>query len=289
VKNLLTDMRYDMVLVDAMNLCARSYHGIKTQYNNVSTGMLYGVMRLLASLYTMYQKADVFFLWEGADSRRKALYPFYKANRGTKGYDNSFSNQLRDVKSAVLWMGHTQMACPGVEADDLAGWLTHRFSSTRNILLVSNDEDWFQFMRPGAVSIMRRDVIETYEDIERQLGFPPDKITLYKILTGDSSDNIKGVYRFPDKLAIILVKACSEWGALRTCPDELFNTKYKKWKGVLEKSESVLKTNADLILYHPEWIDEACITTTKFLRKPVELRLLLESRGMLKTIERLRL
>lgn len=289
MKDFLKEKEYDMILVDAMNLCARSYHGIKTEFEGTPTGMIYGVMRFVVTAKKVYGRAKVVFLWEGGQSRRKVKHPEYKANREGRVYDESFNHQIRDVKSDIKWSGHTQMCCPGVEADDLAGWMVDRYPD-KNILLVSNDEDWYQFMRRGRVDIMRRDSVELYEDVEMRLGYPPERIALYKILTGDASDNIKGLLRFPHNVAILLVKGCDDWKKFDKYELLSGNPKLTKWEELLKSERATLEKNADMILYHPEWIGKgAGIEITLGRKRPVELKTMLLKYGMVKTVEALEL
>ena len=289
MKDFLQEKDYDMVLVDAMNLAARSYHGLKTEFEGKATGMVYGVMRFITTMKKTRGRSRIIFLWEGGQSRRKLKYPEYKANREGRVYDESFNFQMKDIKRGIRWAGHTQMCCPGAEADDLAGWLVDKYAD-KTILLVSNDEDWYQYMRRGRVDIMRRDDVELYEDAEKRLGYPPERVALYKILTGDASDNIKGVNRFPHSVGIILVKACDKWEQFLDYSLLKHNSKFLKWEELLKSEKATLEKNADLILYHPEWIGSgAGIEVTRGSKHPVELKELLLKYGTIRTVEALEL
>src|SRR5262249_6352988 len=52
------------------------------------------------------------------------------------------------------------------------------------------------------------------EDFERKNGFPPESLVLFKALTGDRSNNVRGLSRFPKKAARLLAARCGTVGGL---------------------------------------------------------------------------
>ncbi len=87
---------------------------------------------------------------------------------------------------------------PNLEADDLVKPCLDKIDSSKNkILLVTNDSDWTKYLSDTVWYLP-----ETYEDPQGvdhfydRYGFYPteDKVTLYKIIFGDSTDNVHSVF-----------------------------------------------------------------------------------------------
>ncbi len=275
--------QYDIILVDTMNLAAIQYYSkLNLLYKGHLTGMLYGVLLSLNSLRNLYSSARIMILWEGYQSLRKARCEEYKAKRKT--IDSDFKKSLMDVKNAFTLLPIEEVVHVGLEADDLAGYFCSLYKSKR-ILLVSNDRDWWQFSEAGRVDIYIRGAVLTYNDLMLKLGYPPEKIGMYKILKGDDSDNVSGVPRFPTKLALRMMQKCSTYKDFLTYR---FRGPEVKWRKVLRFYwESIVERNAMLILYHPEWIVKKHIIRTKRQSQPDRLLVLLKSRGMKSLVKRM--
>jgi len=288
MKNLEDVKIYDLVIVDAMNVASRSFHGMrKLSHEGRPTGMLLGIVRLVASLRGVCD-GRIVFLWEGFNSKRKANYPFYKKSRAGRTKDSAFVGCLTAVKEAIDVMGCDQMSHAGLEADDLAGYMVDQSDEDEQVLLVSNDEDWYQYLMPDVVDIQRKDVVENYLEIELQKGFPPEKIGIYKMLKGDSSDDIPAaVPRLPEELAKALARDCDNIeDILEYYPGDA-EPKWKKWDTILYESQSKMRTNADLIIYNPDWVNEGDIRVRRGKKDDKRLLEILEAHGMVSMIERL--
>jgi DNA polymerase-1 len=271
MKDIMDIPEYEMILVDAVNLAARNYHMLDNlSYEGHPTGMLYGVMKFVLRMQKYHPKAQIIFLWEGVDSKRKSLHTLYKANRNRN--DDSFRSCLEEVRSNLTFTGVTQTFHLGLEADDVAGHLCYISEPHQKILMVTTDEDWFQYMKPDQINIQRRNNIETFNDIKDALGFPPNKIGMWKILKGDKSDDIPGVKGFPSLAARLLVNRCETYKDFLEYPLHEHNEKWAVWEGRMkEQWETVIERNAELILFHPEWIEETQIMTKvgEFEKEPL--------------------
>lgn len=203
------DLRvYSNILVDAMNMVSRNYHGIKLSVDDVNTGMMYGTVKFILQHRKRYPQANITFLWEGRNPGRKKVFPLYKANRVRKFMDKvDFVRSLDITREAIRMMGVEQMEHEGLEADDIAGHLTRNREGV--FLLVSGDWDWWEFLGANA-DVLYKGTIYSRVDIEGRLGFPPERFALYKALCGDSSDGIPGVYRFPTATAEEVVRRTND-------------------------------------------------------------------------------
>jgi len=257
MKDLLNMPNYDLIVVDTMNMAARCHYGMRNlSWKGKPTGMIYGVSKFAFKCRSLYPRARVVFLWEGTNSRRKSMDDSYKSSRVK---DNDFRSLVQDLKPLLDNMNVDQMYHIGLEADDLAGYMVHTLKPGERALLVSTDEDWFQFMRQGTVDLQRGDLIETYDDLQDSLGFPPDRIGIWKVLKGDKSDEIKGIKNFPSSVARLLTNRCDTYTKIKNYPLHKHNDKWVKWENEIKQNWSVIERNAELIIFHPEWIETSQI------------------------------
>src|SRR4029077_6684657 len=90
----------------------------------------------------------------------------------------------------------------GYEADDVIGALAKQgVDAGINVVVVSGDKDFQQLVRPGVwllnpgrggAASVEEQWVGTENGSDR-LGVPPERVTDYLALVGDSSDNIPGV------------------------------------------------------------------------------------------------
>ena len=309
---------YDAVFIDAMNLAARSYHGIRTSYQGKRTGTAVGFLRMLMSIWRRWGSRDtprIVFLWEGRQSNewRRDIDPFYKAQRLSSGSKRDFIESVQEVKPILQSLGIRQVQVDGFEADDLAGWLVDSLvdrdrillvsNDEDRILLVSNDEDWFQYLVPDRVDIVRHGLeVETYQDIRDQVGYPPERVWLLKALRGDSADNIPPIDNvqkksrsgrrrlFPERLAKSLLSTCGS-------PEDILNLAQsaegairdgdEDWGLVLLRQRYRFERNTQLTRWRP-LSDEDEVEMAESRWNLTRATKELEKLGMVRMIEELR-
>ena len=130
---------------------------------------------------------------EGVEEKkdRREISAEYKANR-----DNSRPGDFKYQWNAVIDMVRTGngtiWSVPGYEADDLLA----SYAKDHDCYLFTNDKDLNAVLRPGVVIVKYgfKDLIEVDVDsFVEEYGFEPKHWATYRALTGDPSDNIKGV------------------------------------------------------------------------------------------------
>lgn len=265
MKSLLDHPDYKLILVDGMNQAYRYFNAMKElSYNGRPTGMLYGIMRFCVRITSHYPNARIVFLWEGGSSRRKSLYKDYKSKREPLESPVTFFDCIEEVRNVLPWFGIDQMWHIGLEADDMAGHMVQATHENDRILLVTKDEDWMQFMKQGQVDFQRKNTIESYDDLKDSLGYPPEKVGMWKILKGDASDSIQGMRGMRERMVRLLVNRCDNYHQFKDYPLVKHNRDWEKWeKAIKEQWESVIERNAELILFHPEWIEPSQVMITK--------------------------
>ena len=149
-----------------------------------------------ASIFTLYQETIAnslagklqVFVSDGFDSRKKRreIYPEYKAKRKPADqsiYDgiNFFKELLDNAPTNVL-----RIEVPEYEADDVIANLVEKTFAGQEVGIISTDRDLTQLRVHERVDTLKEPTCSA------------KWVKLYKMLVGDSSDNIPGVKGFGD-------------------------------------------------------------------------------------------
>lgn len=199
--------------------------GASLRAGKIETTAVFGFIQIMRDIVSKTRGSGILVLWDGK-SWRKAESTEYKANRG----DTKKSREMRDayksqgvyIRRALNCLGIAQAIDYNLEADDLAAILSDRWvKQGHNVHLYTRDRDWLQMVQPGVVwkdhSNHTRISHKKFEDVT---GYEDRfKFAEAKALTGDASDNIKGVGNIGDVKA---KKIIDIWG---TVPDFLRDDK----------------------------------------------------------------
>jgi len=296
---------YQLVVVDGMNLAWRFHSRLNLSYHGKSTSMLYGALRFVLGIREKHPEAKIIFLWEGGESMRRMKAHFYKENR--RPPDNEFHRCLEELRASLPYFGVEGQSHVGLEADDMAGYLVSRFvkdnrKGKNHCLLVSNDRDWLQYAREDdTIDFSRQGAVEHYSDLKSAFGFPPERIVLWKILRGDPIDNIRGVgysvvnkdtkkkkfVGIPSSIIRYLTNECDgDYKKILEIDLAEKNPGWQKWQDLIKEVwESIIVRNADLIMYHPEWIHENSIVVEPAEPDAGEALRILEEKGIKSLME----
>jgi 5'-3' exonuclease len=195
------------LLVDGNNLMKIGFHGVKDYYHNGNH--IGGIWHFLNTIRRFieehnFDKIVVFWDGEGNSSKRKIIYPQYKENRIQEQNEykaQSFSFQKERVKQYLEEMFVRQVNVDNNEADDLIAYYC-QIAENENITIFSSDKDLTQLISEN-VSIYSPSAKQMYKNGDKiklkEHEIPHNNILTYKILTGDKSDNIDGIYYLGDK------------------------------------------------------------------------------------------
>jgi len=266
------ELVYNYAVIDGMNMSYKYYYGLKLlkSRSGIKTGLYHGFLSLIISLRVKYSNMKIIVAWEGSDLIRKKRMESYKANRAKKPDD--FKRSVKRLKELLSLLGISQKFSPGYEADDIAAYYC---MTGKKVLLVSEDSDWLQVMNRNC-SIYKKRIEYNYEEMERTQGYPPERILLYKMIKGDSKDNIFGIPSFPVELAKSIVKNCRYLEeAYRFIPTD---KKYLKWMITLQKCRTLLTDNYEILKLKSDirLEDLPCLekkNLTKLTKKLVDLQL----------------
>lgn len=197
-------MRRTWLFVDVQCLAYRAMHTTgDMSYNDMPTGVTYGILRELYQLENTFSPTDIAFAFDSIDSHRKELYSAYKANRMTsddpyvelkKKRMREEVRKLRDVRLAQL--GYKNLyQISGYEADDVIARFCEQVGDKDFGVIVSSDEDMFQLLaeqvciyNPHAKKII------TKGDFEKKYKISPSLWPKVKAIAGCDTDNVKGIY-----------------------------------------------------------------------------------------------
>lgn len=196
----------EYLIVDGSNMAYRAHNAYfesKTSGGNPS-GIFFGFVKMLMSIKKKYRHFVIFVVWDGKPKEKYALQPDYKANRSK--LSSLVWSQVDDVKRYLNSIGVEQFYHPDYEADDVIATLVKSYRDySDKIYIHSNDKDMLQLVENGKVIVFRPKVglspekFFDEEEVENQFGVKPDMLPFFRSFDGDSSDNLKGVFRVPRK------------------------------------------------------------------------------------------
>jgi 5'-3' exonuclease len=223
------------LLVDGNNLLNIGFHGVRDFFNKGEhVGGTWHFLNTLRKFLeeTNYNKVVVFWDSETSSSERRLLYPKYKLNRKEKNEEDfkeqSFLNQKQRVKQYLEEMFVRQLEIEKSEADDLIAYYC-QISEDEDKTIFSSDRDLTQLISEKVTIYSPQqkryykngDLVKMYE-----AEIPHYNVKTYKILTGDSSDNIDGIFYLGEKTFLKLFP-------------EILDTEVK-YSDILTKAEQLL-------------------------------------------------
>ncbi len=200
------------LIIDGLNLLKIGFHGVKDYYHEGKHigGIWYFLNTIRRFIEEQnFDKVLVFWDGEGSSSPRKLIYPQYKENR--RGEDNpfkeiSFNHQRERIKQYLEEMFIRQLNVENNEADDLISYYC-QIATNEQITIFSGDRDLTQLISER-VSVYSPNVKKTYKVGDKiklhEVEVPHKNIPVCKILIGDKSDNIDGIYYLGEKTLIKL-------------------------------------------------------------------------------------
>lgn len=231
-----------IILIDANNLAFRADQTSDlTTKSGKRVGAIYGTLRMIKSYITPTEGAyhnkiidaaiDEQFIdpdfpyvykvacaWDGGKSEfRKSLYPDYKGQRERKRLleteedkqkYKAFVEQMRVIDDNLPLFGVHSIKVHHFEADDIIYFLSQHVTKNDDqfVIIVSTDKDMLQLVNSHiAVWSPYKEVLYTKENFEKLVGLKKSSFIDYRVLVGDTSDNIKGIKGIGEKTAKQLI------------------------------------------------------------------------------------
>ncbi len=187
------------LIVDGLSV----FHSVAGPAAFLDNGYTYSFVMQLTSAVKKFKPRGIFVCWDGGSVKRSALHPGYKADRVSSMNDVK-CKYLEDVKYFLTAAGVDQLFAEGYEADDIGAMLANTLESA---VLVSNDKDWLQLVRPG-ISVYHRckregrksEKIEiTVDNFAKYSGWGnPEELVKGLCAMGDGVDKIDGLFGIGD-------------------------------------------------------------------------------------------
>ena len=229
----------NLLIVDGLNVAFRWKHQGVTDFK-------YDYVRTIESLAKSYNAGTIIICADGGSTWRKEIYPEYKANRKeryaeqTEAEAKEFEMFMAEFANSLtlLRKKHPVFHFKGVEADDIAAFITHNVEFDE-CWLISSDKDWDLLINDKVSrfsTVTRKET--TVHNWDEHYDFEIEDYITFKCLTGDKGDNVPGVPGVGPKRAVQLME---QYGTVfdiyDACPLE---GKYKYIQSLNENAEQLL-------------------------------------------------
>ena len=273
-----------LMIVDGSNLLFQMFYGMPARIVNAQGRAIQGTLGFVGALLKMVrmvQPTHIAVLFDGEYvSSRTELAPDYKGNRADYSQmaeeDTPFS-QLPDIFAALDCLEICHRETSVCEADDWIAGYAKRYGTELEVIIVSQDSDFFQLITDH-VQILRYRGEKTLrcdaEYIREKLAIAPKQYAAFKSLTGDTADNICGVNGIGPKTAAALMEQFGDLDTLLAGADEIRRPSIRK--AVQENTERIRRNyrliclegegNLPFTLEEMRW-HYSGMTTTEVLKK----------------------
>jgi DNA polymerase-1 len=190
----------------------------KLSFDGSATGVVYGLLKGLVGFQDLFNTSNFVFCWDSNASKRRDIYPEYKATRDRKDYtkeeiefDVEFRRQMKKLRTTYLSkIGFRNIFIQrGYESDDIIASVARDISRKEDfeVIIVARDKDLYQCIRhnvsmydPQSCKIM------TLQGFKKRYGIKPREWSMVKAIAGCNTDNVKGIKGIGEKTAIKYLK-----------------------------------------------------------------------------------
>ncbi|MDZ4197838.1 MAG: 5'-3' exonuclease H3TH domain-containing protein [Kiritimatiellia bacterium] len=190
-------MAQDFLIIDGHNLAYRSYFALAhiTRGDAPPTQALLGFIKTHRSLLRIWNPTHQVVVFDGGlSAQRLEQCPEYKAQRPPMPDD--LRSQFPLIQQYLDCAAVPALRIPGQEADDIIAALALRAAEEQSSVKVfSSDKDLCQLIGPRVhlINPARPEVLMDASAARAKFGVPPERLGEWLALTGDASDNIRGV------------------------------------------------------------------------------------------------
>jgi DNA polymerase-1 len=258
-----------VLIIDGLNTFIRCWTSTPTLNDDGDhVGGVTGTLKSIgyAIRQTQPTRVIVAFDGQGGSKMRKKIYSEYKANRAksklrmNRAYNEMMNDEeeRESMKRQYVWLMElldylptTTMIYDGVEADDTMAYITtHLLKEDEQAVIMSTDKDFLQLVNDKTIVWSpTKKKIYNKNRIKEEFGMDPNNLLLYRVLDGDTSDNIPGVYGCGIKT--ILKRYPEVTSDKEISLDEFFaltEQKVEETKGKIKIYNDVLKSKNQIIM-----------------------------------------
>ena len=192
-----------VLLVDGDNLLTIGFYGVKNMfYRGQHIGGIYHFLITLRKSFEIYQLDKIVVFWDGLEGSqtRKKIYIHYKENRKqrirTEEELNSYNYQRDRIKQYLEELFVRQGEYEYCETDDNIAYYTQNSPDEKKIVYSSDGDltqlvsDTTQIFNPSHQKLYKQNDTIVYNHEEILI----ENVRLVKMMCGDSSDNIAGIW-----------------------------------------------------------------------------------------------
>ena len=265
----------NVLIIDGLNTFIRVFSVIPTTNDNgTHIGGIVGFLKSIGYTINMFRPTRCIIIWDGkgGSSRRRKMYPEYKAKRKTnirlnRAYDfetieEERANMIRQIQRTIEYLDFlpiTMLSIDNVEADDIIAYTAKQVLTDSNVTIMSSDKDFLQLV-DDRISVWSPTKKKLYkpEQVMEEYGIPSHNLLMYRIFDGDKSDNINGVFGYGLKTVLKKLPFLQE--------DKQFSvddaiTEVEE----LDKHRDIMERNYDLMQLHN--VDISATAKTKTIDK----------------------
>jgi DNA polymerase-1 len=199
-----------ILIIDGLNTFIRSFVVVPTVNDNgVHVGGITGFLMSIAYAIRNIKPTRVIICFDGkgGSQRRRKLFPNYKSSRRVKHRMtriNDFNSvederiamaqQLQRLAQYLETLPITVLSPENIEADDAMAYISQQLYPESQCILMSTDRDFLQLV-DDRVQVWSPTKKKFYfkDTIQEEFGISHKNFLMYRVLTGDSSDDIPGI------------------------------------------------------------------------------------------------
>lgn len=233
-----------LIIFDGNAVAHRAFHALPplTTPNGESINAVYGMISVLLKIIADFSPTHIAFAFDTPEPTfRKKELPEYQANR--PDMDLGLSSQFEKMYRTLDALQIPYFKVPGFEADDVIGTLAKNATEAGlETVIVTGDRDLFQLVNDKVKIFMPTKGVSEGKlygaaEVVERMGVSPSQIVDLKALTGDASDNYKGVPGFGPKTAL---KLLDQYSNLESIYDHLTDLPEKMAAKLTEHRDSAL-------------------------------------------------
>ncbi|MDL2292216.1 hypothetical protein LJC17_01285 [Acholeplasma sp. OttesenSCG-928-E16] len=243
-----------LLLIDGHSLLFQMYYGMPNKIKNKDGNYIEGIIGFLGALRKIIGLISpdyIHLVFDGeTNNPNKILDSNYKANRVDYSKEEAENNPffqlpyIYDCLNKLNFSFEESVAC---ECDDVIAGIVKKYQNDYKIIICSKDSDFFQLINDN-VEVFRyagkNSVFWTKSYFIEKYQFEPKLLVTYKSLTGDQSDNVKGLLGVGPKTATKIIK---DYGDLNNLYDNLDKIESIKLKDQILENKDRLFTNHQII------------------------------------------
>ena len=270
----------NVLIIDGLNTFIRVFSVIPTTNDNgTHIGGIVGFLKSIGYTINMFRPTRCIIIWDGkgGSSRRRKMYPEYKAKRKTnirlnRAYDfetieEERANMIRQIQRTIEYLDFlpiTMLSIDNVEADDIIAYTAKQVLTDSKVTIMSSDKDFLQLV-DDRISVWSPTKKKLYkpEQVMEEYGIPSHNLLMYRIFDGDKSDNINGVFGYGLKTVLKKLPFLQE--------DKQFSVDDAITEvDELEEHREIMERNFDLMQLHNVNISASAKTKTiDKIREPI--------------------